>query len=274
MALRNQPYLPLYVQDFLTDEKLIECSAESNGVYIRIMCVMHKSKEYGTILLQQKDQQDSKQINNFAAKLLKHLPYDLEVIKNGLEELIFEDVLQIDGDKLLQKRMIRDNDISIKRSKAGSRGGFATANKSAKDVANPETETETETEDRTRTKTEKIAPYIEISLMFHQYQQKEGLHHTAFKDTLTEESPIVENGADTIRLLIEQDGESLDEIKKVLTFVVRDGFWGGQVISLNGLRKRGKNGNIKYFNAKNAMQSSGGDMDKTMKMISDWGNDG
>ena len=26
MALRNQPYIPLYVQDYLTDEKLSMCS--------------------------------------------------------------------------------------------------------------------------------------------------------------------------------------------------------------------------------------------------------
>ena len=39
MALRDQPYLPLYVLDFLVDEKLAYCSAESTGVYIRLMCM-------------------------------------------------------------------------------------------------------------------------------------------------------------------------------------------------------------------------------------------
>ena len=72
MALRDQPYIPLYIQDFLTDEKLIECSAESTGVYIRLMCIMHKSDEYGTILLRQKDKQNSNNCLNFANKLAKH----------------------------------------------------------------------------------------------------------------------------------------------------------------------------------------------------------
>ena len=58
MALRNQPYFPLYVQDFMTDEKLNECSAKANGIYIRLMCIMHKSEEYGTILLKQKYKQN------------------------------------------------------------------------------------------------------------------------------------------------------------------------------------------------------------------------
>ena len=41
MARKDLPYLPLYVQDFLTDEKLMECTASATGVYIRIMCVLH-----------------------------------------------------------------------------------------------------------------------------------------------------------------------------------------------------------------------------------------
>ena len=150
MALRNQPYIPLYVQDFLTDEKLIECSASATGVYIRIMCIMHKSEPYGTILLKQKDKQSDKQILNFALKLLKSLPYDLETIQSGLEELISENVLQIEGDKLLQKRMIKDFTISIKRAEAGKKGGektqFAKAKVKANDQANTEYEDEYENE--------------------------------------------------------------------------------------------------------------------------------
>ena len=132
MALRNQPYIPLYVEDFLTDENLIECSAESHGVYIRIMCLMHKSKEYGTILLQQKYQQTTHQIKNFAIKLERSTPFSLDEIESSLDELISEDVLQLKGNKLIQKRMVRDNEISLKRSEAGKKGGFATAKGAAK----------------------------------------------------------------------------------------------------------------------------------------------
>lgn len=123
MALRDQPYLPLYVQDFLTDEKLAECSAESTGVYIRIMCIMHKSENYGKILLKQKHKQTDNQIKNFALLLLKHLPYSLEVIENSLFELIEEGVLFVDSEHLCQKRMINDCELSIKRSNSGKKGG-------------------------------------------------------------------------------------------------------------------------------------------------------
>jgi len=142
MALRDQPYLPLYVQDFLTDERLIECSAASTGVYIRLMCSMHKSKEYGRILLKQKHKQNTKQIKNFASQLDRQMPYSVEEIEAGLEELINEGVIEISGAYLIQKRMVWDNDVSIKRSAAGKKGGestqFAKANIEAKAQANPE----------------------------------------------------------------------------------------------------------------------------------------
>lgn len=142
MTLRNQPYLPLYVQDFLTDEKLIECSASATGIYIRIMCIMHKSDPYGTILLKQK----SGTCQDFAIKLAKQLPYSVEEINEGLKELISEDVLQLNDGILSQKRMIKDNLISEQRSEAGRLGGFAKAKGVAKGVANTLANTEYENE--------------------------------------------------------------------------------------------------------------------------------
>lgn len=157
MALRDQPYLPLYVQDFLTDERLRECSAESVGVYIMVMCLMHKSSEYGTILLRQKDKQKEDMYTNFALKLIKHLPYEEAVIVKSLKELVCEGVLNIEGDLLSQLRMVEDNRISLLRSKAGEKGYFAKAKVSAKGEANTENETviENEVKSTITTSTEK-----------------------------------------------------------------------------------------------------------------------
>lgn len=155
MALRDQPYIPLYIQDFLTDEKLMECSAESTGVYIKLMCLMHKSEQYGTILLKQKDKQTDNQIKNFALKIARFLPFEIDVIERSLNELISEKVLQLEEDFLSQKRMIRDNNLSVIRSSVGSKGGkktqenikdFATNFAKAKSKANYEYENEIEIE--------------------------------------------------------------------------------------------------------------------------------
>jgi len=36
--LKKLPYFSLYVQDFLTDEKLMECSALATGICIKTIC--------------------------------------------------------------------------------------------------------------------------------------------------------------------------------------------------------------------------------------------
>lgn len=142
MARRDLPYIPLYVQDFLTDEKLIECSAESTGVYIRLLCIMHKSEPYGTILLKQKykqngeqsGEQNCKQVFNFACQIAKQMPFDVDTIARGLDELVSEGVLTLDGDILYQKRMVKDGKTSDIRAKAGKKGGQRSTQKSSNSI--------------------------------------------------------------------------------------------------------------------------------------------
>jgi len=123
MARRDQPYIPLFVKDYLTDNKLKECSAESHGVYINLICLMHLSHEYGVILLKQKYKQKSSTCLNFAYQLAKHLPFSVDVIERAIAELLAEDVIQNEGDKLSQKRMVKDAKLSDTRSTAGRQGG-------------------------------------------------------------------------------------------------------------------------------------------------------
>lgn len=131
MALRNQPYFPMYVDDFLSDEKLIECSAETVGVYIKLMCLMHKSEPYGTILLKQKFKQTDKQTKNFALQIAKNFAFSVEITERSLDELIEEKVIIFNSDKsaLIQKRMVKDAEISEIRSTAGGKGGKKTQSK-------------------------------------------------------------------------------------------------------------------------------------------------
>lgn len=176
MALRDQPYIPLYVQDYMTDEKLNMCSASTQGVYIKIMCVFHKSEQYGGILLKQKDKQNENICLNFACKLARVLPFDTTLIYDSLNELLDEQVLHIDGDFLYQKRMVTDNELSIKRSFAGKNGGKKTQEKIAnfdshfalaKSKANSENENENESDNEDNIVLEKkekeiIVPFAQI----------------------------------------------------------------------------------------------------------------
>ena len=127
MALRDQPYLPLYVQDYLTDEKLSCCSLSSQGVYIRILCVLHKSATYGGILFKQIPKQNFSSIQYFAFIISKQIGCTLQEVADALEELLFFEVLKIRKvdsiDYLFQKRMEKDFDVSLKRSNSAKKGG-------------------------------------------------------------------------------------------------------------------------------------------------------
>lgn len=166
MALRDQPYLPLYVQDFLTDEKLTYCSAAATGVYIRLMCVMHKSEPYGTIRLKNTDlskiqankqanfKQTDEQIKIFALQVARFLPYDLLEVSSCLCELLNEGVLQIDGDLLVQKRMLKDGETSNKRALAGSCGGKTSQQNKANNKANTRAKGQAKNEQNTEIENE------------------------------------------------------------------------------------------------------------------------
>jgi uncharacterized protein YdaU (DUF1376 family) len=176
MALRDQPYLPLYIQDYLTDEKLNECSASTQGVYIKIMCVLHKSDEYGKFLLKQNDKQDSKQTKNFALKFAKHITFTPEIIESAIDELIENKVMSINGDILYQKRMVKDNEISLKRSESGKKGGektqFASKFAKAKTKANSENEIENENVIKRNINNEQIYPDWIPKNTFLEYQNQ------------------------------------------------------------------------------------------------------
>ena len=95
--------------------------------------------------------------------------------------------------------------------------------------------------------------FIPLSLRFHSEQKKAGLYHKDFASELTEESKIVVSGAVTLEKLERLDGESTDDIERVLAFILNDAeFWKNQIVSLSSIRKKGNNDNTKYFNCKNA----------------------
>lgn len=128
MALTDQPYLPLYVDDWMNNTKLKMCSPGAHGLMISIMCLMHKSESYGVILLKQKFKQTNKQSYNFASQIARLSSFDLLEIEKYFYELLDEKVLKIDGDSLVCSRMVKDADISKKRSSSGKSGGKKTQN--------------------------------------------------------------------------------------------------------------------------------------------------
>jgi hypothetical protein len=127
MAMRDQPYIQFYCQDYATDEKLAMCSYATQGIYIRILCAFHKSETYGGILFKEIPNQDLSATKSFAYALSRKTGVGLPDMEAAVEELLYYEVLAVDDmggvPFLYQKRMVRDNDISQKRSDAGKLGG-------------------------------------------------------------------------------------------------------------------------------------------------------
>jgi hypothetical protein len=149
MALTNQPYLPLYVGDWMNNNKLKMCSPAAHGIMISVMCIMHKEATYGKLLLKQKYKQNPNQIHNFALQLARMTSFDLVDIEPALKELLDENVLKLNDDFLICQRMVDDVQLSEKRALIGREGGkktqsikknFALANPQAINQANTEYE--------------------------------------------------------------------------------------------------------------------------------------
>lgn len=153
MASRKKlPYLQLYVNDFADDEKLRMCSASSAGIYIFLLCILHKSQDYGKLTLaKENDSPNAAQklpkrrpnvaltsperkllgdntetlglpkvalkCSEFAKKLSKLMPFSAKVIKSGLLELCINGVIVIEGETLCQPRMVKDFQLSEARRK-------------------------------------------------------------------------------------------------------------------------------------------------------------
>lgn len=129
MALTDQPYLPLYVDDWANNNKLKLCSPGAHGLLISIMCILHKEETYGRLLLKQRFKQTDNQKRNFALQVAKLSAFDFAEIEPFFYELIEEEVIKIEGDFLINERMEHDGKISLARSKAGRSGGKATQEK-------------------------------------------------------------------------------------------------------------------------------------------------
>jgi len=118
------------------------------------MCLLHKQDAYGEILLKQIDKQDPEPMVNFAKKIARHLPYNLMEINIALDELVQREVICVEDDRLYQKRMVKDANLSDTRAKAGSKGGkssvstkqFAKAKSEASALSNFKANTEYENE--------------------------------------------------------------------------------------------------------------------------------
>lgn len=226
MALRDQPYLPLYVQDYLTDEKLSCCTLSTQGVYIRILCILHKSETYGGILFKQIPKQNFSSNQFFAYIISKQIGVESQYVSESIEELLFFNVLTIekkDGvDFLYQKRMVRDFEISCKRSNVAKKGGGNPKLKTKnlfkqKDKQNTEYENEYEYENEINNNTKKGVEKFDFKKSLIGIGVEEKVASDWLVVRKNKKGANTETAFNSIKLEIEKSGHSANDcIKKAV----------------------------------------------------------
>lgn len=110
------PSLQFYVGDWLSDPELRSCSVAARGLFIDLMCLMHRSKVYGKLLINGSRAEDKQVINLLR---IHHKTY-----YKSLKELLDYGVVKQDEDGVYYNaRMMRDKALRDKAVEDGKLGG-------------------------------------------------------------------------------------------------------------------------------------------------------
>jgi hypothetical protein len=114
------PSFQFYPNDWLGDMNLRMCSVATRGVWIDLLCIMHKSKKYGYLV-----QKESGKWSNMSPKTIQKLTgMTRKRIVNGLRELSKNDVIKYDDNGLMySKRLVKDHRLRKIRMEVGKLGG-------------------------------------------------------------------------------------------------------------------------------------------------------
>lgn len=115
MADRD-PWIKFYPKDYLSDLELATCSAAAQGVYMRLLCLMHVSNEYGFVLIN-----GCVPATKTYAKLLQ---LRTPTCTKAVAELLDKGVLKQDErGALYSKRMLSDREKREVMRERGKLGG-------------------------------------------------------------------------------------------------------------------------------------------------------
>jgi len=238
----NLPAMPFYIGDWKKDPAVMAMTPEDEGIYLRLIMLCWESENRGYL-----------QINN------KPTPIELLARMIHLDNqrltiwlTLYQDNFCIfgltDDNIMYSKKQVDILELSEKRKNAGKKGGNPVLKgikkirlSTGKPISKPNAITETINIDEDVNEDE--SGIKNIVTEFYKYQKSQ------FSDLVKFDERQINDGIQIINYLVRLDGFSLESITEVLKFIVNDDFWSKQVLSLNGLRKKSKNGNTKFVNA-------------------------
>lgn len=113
--MNNLPYIPVYVGDWLKDV-VSGCSLPAQGLWLRMMFIMHTAEEYGCLVLDGQPMPED--------MIARRCGAALDEYRNLLAELLRTRVpgMREDG-VIFSRRMVRDAEKRLKCAEAGKKGG-------------------------------------------------------------------------------------------------------------------------------------------------------
>lgn len=127
---KKMPYLALFIDDWLASAKVRKCSELTRGVYIDLLCILHKEPRRGSYALHDQELKPNTTRSKTQLALAKtserlRLPYFAEflvkrtgsaktVIVKALQELLHRGIIVVEDDALIQPRMYHDSGYHLK----------------------------------------------------------------------------------------------------------------------------------------------------------------
>ena len=111
----KRPSFQFYPSDWLRDTALRSCSAGARGLWIDMICFMHEGNPYGYLKVGDKV--------ILADNLCRMVGEPLDVVEGWLHELQVASVFDVDNGVICSRRMIRDEELRVKRAEGGKLGG-------------------------------------------------------------------------------------------------------------------------------------------------------
>jgi hypothetical protein len=137
--MKHNPWLKFWPQDWLTDVNLRSCSSAQRGTLIDLMCIAHRSENYGVII-----ERDTPEARKMLAKCLSLTVRTLDSHMTGLLQL--QRICRTDDGQLFIKRMVQDHRKSLINSDNGKLGGRVSLKAPLKAEENRKEKKRTDTE--------------------------------------------------------------------------------------------------------------------------------
>src|SRR5260370_26598637 len=112
------PYFPFYPDDWLSDEKARLCSIAARGLWIDMLCLMHKCDRRGYLQQANGKPLTLEQLSRITSGC------STEEVGNLLQELITSGAASVNEHGVIfSRRMVRDEQLRVIRSEAARKEG-------------------------------------------------------------------------------------------------------------------------------------------------------